>query len=50
MAAASVKVVYEKDRRAILACVTLQAAIIATSTVAPGLGRVNVLAIASRLM
>jgi hypothetical protein len=48
--AASRQVVYEQDRRAILAFVALQAAIIATSTVASGLGGANVLAITSRLM
>lgn len=48
--AASRQVVYEEDRRAILSCVALQAAIIATSMVASGLGGASVLAIASRLM
>jgi DNA-binding response OmpR family regulator len=50
LTAASRQVVYEQDRRAILAFVALQAAIIATSTVASGLGGANVLAITSRLM
>jgi hypothetical protein len=48
--AASRQVVYEEDRRVILAFVTLQAAIIATSMVASGLGGASVLAMASRLM